>query len=203
LLLVKLPSGGFGHSNPKIAGRQPGVGNGSIDQTISFASASNELYMATLRAVNTPGSVGGFPPFVPGTLVYNFAVARLRYRALSTMMANVRVFFRMFQASTTSTDFQPTTYAADGLAGTKVPLLGVVNREVVTIPFFAAPCAGPSNPSGLDARTGPDNVGPVGEAIPADGTGNEVQCSRSSRPSGASISVWWRKSIWIHRSRKS
>ncbi|MFI5394243.1 MAG: M14 family metallopeptidase [Candidatus Binatia bacterium] len=127
-------------------------------------------------AVNIAGAMGGFPPFIPGTPVYNFAVARVRYRALTTPAPNVRVFFRMFQASTTSTDFQPTTtYAAGGLGGTKIPLLGVVNGEVVTIPFFAAPRVDPANPNGLNAQTDPDNVGPVGEAIPPDGTGNEVQ----------------------------
>jgi hypothetical protein len=127
-------------------------------------------------AVNIAGSVGGFPPIFPGIPVYNFAVARVRYRALSTPAPNVRVFFRMFQVSTTATDFQPTTtYATGGLGGTKVPLLGVVNGEVVSIPFFAAGRVDPSNPNGLNAQTDPDNVGPVGEAIPPDSTGNEVQ----------------------------
>jgi murein tripeptide amidase MpaA len=127
-------------------------------------------------AVNIAGSAGGFPPFFPGTPVYNFAVARVRYRALSTPAASVRVFFRMFQASTTSTDFQPaTTYSSGGLGGTKVPLLGVANGEVVTIPFFAAPRVNPSNPNGLNSQTDPDNVGPVGEMIPPDGSGSEVQ----------------------------
>src|SRR5215469_4133506 len=46
---------------------------------------------------------------IGATNVYNFAVARVRYRALTTPAANVRVFFRMFQASTTSTEYQPTT----------------------------------------------------------------------------------------------
>jgi murein tripeptide amidase MpaA len=110
------------------------------------------------------------------TNVYNFAVARVRYRALSTPAANVRVFFRMFQASTTSTDYQPTTtYATGGTGGSKIPLLGVVNGEVVTIPFFAAPRVDPTSPQGLNAQPDPDNVGPVGEMIPPDGSGNEVQ----------------------------
>jgi murein tripeptide amidase MpaA len=127
-------------------------------------------------AVEIAGSVGGFPPFLPGTPVYNFAVARVRYRALSTPAANVRVFFRLFQVSTTSTGFEPaTTYATGGIGATKIPLLGVVNGEVVTIPCFAAPRVDPTNPQGLNAQTDPDNVGPVGEAIPPDGSGAEVQ----------------------------
>lgn len=120
-------------------------------------------------AVEIAGSIGATP-------VYNFAVARMRYRALSIPAANVRVFFRIFQASTTSTDFQPTTtYATGGTGANRIPLLGVVNGEVVTIPCFAAARVNPTNPQGLNAQTDPDNVGPVGEAIPADGTGNEVQ----------------------------
>ena len=113
---------------------------------------------------------------VGGTPVFNFAVARVRYRALSTAAANVRVFFRLFQASTTSTDFQSaTTYLTGGLGGSKIPLLGVVNNEVVTIPFFASARVDPTNPNGLNAQPDPDNVGPVGESIPPDSTGNEVQ----------------------------
>ena len=127
-------------------------------------------------SVEIAGSVGGFPPFVPGIPVYNFAVARVRYRALATPAANVRVFFRLFQASTTSTDFQPgSTYATGGVGATKVPLLGVVNGEVVSIPCFAAARVDPTNPQGLNAQTDPDNVGPVGESIPPDGSGAEVQ----------------------------
>jgi len=153
-----------GYNDPSLA-RAP---NHPFDQDLVANEDSS--------AVSIAGSVGGLPPFIPGVPVYNFAVARVRYRALSTSAPNVRVFFRMFQASTTSTDFQPTTtYATGGLAGSKVPLLGVVGGEVVTIPFFAAPRVDPANPSGLNAQTDPDNVGPVGEAIPPDGSGNEVQ----------------------------
>jgi hypothetical protein len=120
-------------------------------------------------AVELAGSVGSTP-------VYNFAVARVRYQALSTPAPNVVVFFRIFQASTTATDFQPsTTYATGGTAVTAIPLLGVINGEVVTIPCFAAPRVGPANPLGLNAQTDPDNVGPLGQPIPPDSTGHEVQ----------------------------
>ncbi|HUE02066.1 MAG TPA: hypothetical protein VMR62_21030, partial [Bryobacteraceae bacterium] len=120
-------------------------------------------------SVEISGSVGTTP-------VYNFAVARVRYRALTTPAPNVRVFFRIFQAATTSTDFQPsTTYLTGGTGGTRIPLLGVVNGEVVSIPCFAAARVDPANPNGLNAQTDPLNVGPLGNPIPADGTGTEVQ----------------------------
>lgn len=120
-------------------------------------------------AVEIAGQVGG-------TSVYNFAIARVRYRALATPAPNVRAFFRMFQASTTSTEYQPsTTYLTGGMGGTKIPLLGVVAGEVVTIPFFAQGRIDATNANGLNAQTDPLNVGPLGSAIPPDGTGAEVQ----------------------------
>ena len=118
-------------------------------------------------------SIGGTIGFIP---VYNFAVARVRYRALSTPAPNVRAFFRLFQCSTTSTNYQPaSTYLSGGQGGTKIPLLGVVNNELVSIPCFAAPRVDPASANGLKAQTDPANVGPVGESIPADPSGNEVQ----------------------------
>ena len=118
-------------------------------------------------------SIGGTIGLIP---VYNFAVARVRYRALSTPAPNVRAFFRLFQCSTTSTDYQPTsTYLTGGQGATRIPLLGVVNNELVSIPCFAAPRVDPTNASGLNAQTDPVNVGPVGESIPPDSSGNEVQ----------------------------
>jgi hypothetical protein len=119
--------------------------------------------------VSLAGSILFFP-------IFNFAVARVRYRALSAAAPNVRAFFRMFQMSTTSTEFQPTTtYLTGGQGGTKVPLLGVVNNEIVTIPFFAARRVDPGNPAGLNAQTDPVNDGPNGLPIPPDGSGSEVQ----------------------------
>ena len=75
---------------------------------------------------------------INGQPVYNFAVCRVRYRAELNAALDVRVFFRLFPAMTTSTDFQPaTTYRTGGQPGTKIPLLGIVGGEVATIPFFA------------------------------------------------------------------
>ena len=159
-----LANTGGGYNDPTLA-RAP---NHPFDLDLVAHQATSSVEIA--------GSVGGLPPFIPGIPVYNFAVARVRYRALSTPAKNVRVFFRLFQAATTSTAFEPsTTYATGGQGGTKVPLLGVVNGEVVTIPFFAAPRVDPTNPNGLNAQIDPDNLGPVAEKIPSDASGNEVQ----------------------------
>jgi hypothetical protein len=77
---------------------------------------------------------------INGQPVFNFAICRVRYRATLNTAPDVRVFFRLFPAMTTSTDFQPaTTYRTGGQPGTKIPLLGIVGGEVATIPFFAEP----------------------------------------------------------------
>jgi murein tripeptide amidase MpaA len=159
-----LANSGGGYNDPTLP-RAPGHPF-DIDLVANEATSTVEL----------AGSIGGFPPIIAGIPVYNFAVARVRYRALSTAAKNVRVFFRLFQAASTTTAFEPTTtYATGGIGTTKVPLLGVQNGEVVTIPFFAAARVNPAGANGLNAQTDPDNVGPVGEKIPPDSSGNEVQ----------------------------
>ncbi len=84
-----------------------------------------------------------FPPLP----VYNFAIARVHYQALNTPANNVRVFFRLFAANSTATDFQPTStytrfaaYSPDYPVPTAdynqnvLPTLGVQAGEYVTIP---------------------------------------------------------------------
>jgi hypothetical protein len=104
-----------------------------------------------------------------GAPVYNFAVCRVRYRAEINPAANVRVFFRLFPAMTTGTDYQPsTTYRFGGQPGTKVPLLGIVGGEVSTIPFFAEPRI-PAT-TNLNLQQDPKNV----DTIPVDPQGHET-----------------------------
>ena len=85
-----------------------------------------------------------------GNYVFNFAVARVRLlgKTPGAQAQKVRVFFRLFQAQTTNSDFNTgTTYRfqSDNLQyGVTVPLLGVQNDqngnpEYVTLPFFATP----------------------------------------------------------------
>jgi hypothetical protein len=82
-----------------------------------------------------------------GNAVFNFAVARVRLLAQSAATARkVRVFFRLFQAQNTVSNFTETTtyrYWSDGATfGRKIPLAGVQpdqhgQLEYVTIPCFA------------------------------------------------------------------
>jgi L-Lysine epsilon oxidase N-terminal/L-lysine epsilon oxidase C-terminal domain len=106
---------------------------------------------------------------IGGQPVYNFAICRVRYRGEIIPAPNVRVFFRLFPAMTTSTDYQPTTtYRTGGQPGTKIPLLGLVGGEVTTIPFFADP----RNPATMDLNLQTDTKNIF--TIPANALGQEV-----------------------------
>lgn len=112
--------------------------------------------------------VGGSP--VP---VFNFAIARVRYRGLSVDATDVRVFFRTFQAQSTDTTYdQSTTYRRltnHEATPQPVPVLGIKGSEFVTVPFFA------SSRIDVTARdmswqTDDPNI----QTIPHDPTGAEV-----------------------------
>jgi hypothetical protein len=98
---------------------------------------------------------------------YNFAIARVRLQdAGGASAANVRVFFRLWVASSCDTDFQPTTTYPSTL-GTSGPDLGLpvaplpsgtglvdpYGQTIQTIPFFATDVSGShdydgTNPNG-------------------------------------------------------
>jgi hypothetical protein len=106
---------------------------------------------------------------VNGTKVFNFAVARVRY--IGALKAqNVRVFFRMFPAATTSLSYDTsTTYRRGGQGGVTVPLLGLQSNQLVTIPCFASTRINSATTS-LNAQNDPTNV----QAIAASGTERQV-----------------------------
>lgn len=104
-----------------------------------------------------------------GNYVYNFALARVRLAGKHAATAkNVRVFFRLFQAQNTVSNFDEATtyrYATDGVPfGHRIPLLGVGKDqngtpEYVTIPCFATERIVRSNPSkGMADQTDPPNA---------------------------------------------
>ncbi|HKT09198.1 MAG TPA: hypothetical protein VJR24_14965 [Gemmatimonadaceae bacterium] len=107
---------------------------------------------------------------VNGTPVFNFAVAKVRYRSLAADAPNVRVFFRLFPASTTSTAYdQSTAYRRGGQSGITIPLLGIAGGETTTIPCFASPRIDTSTTS-MTAQADAPNV----QTLVHDATGNEV-----------------------------
>ena len=70
--------------------------------------------------------------------VYNFGIARVRYRDVQDVH-RVRVFFRLWPAQQTNATYDTATYYRSHQSGTtKVPLLGIQGDEIVTIPFFAS-----------------------------------------------------------------
>ncbi|MBL8178873.1 MAG: DUF1929 domain-containing protein [Bryobacterales bacterium] len=74
-----------------------------------------------------------------GLPTYNYAIARVRYRALTTTAHRVKVFFRMANVAATGLEFDTrVTYRSTAAGPNTVPLLGVGGGEVVAIPFFAS-----------------------------------------------------------------
>jgi len=105
-------------------------------------------------------TVGAIPLVNPtGTPVFNYAIARVRYRALSASAPNVRVFFRMFNSVGTAIEFNSaTTYARHETAANAVPLLGRQGSTLISIPFFSEPRVTPgtsmqSQTDGLNVHT--------------------------------------------------
>lgn len=107
---------------------------------------------------------------VDGEPVYNFAIARVRYKSSSVSAQNVKVFFRLFTTASTAVEYnQATTYRRTLQGGVVKPLLGIIDGEVATIPFFAA--------SRIDSSSSPlaaQNDQPNTKLIPSNLSGNEI-----------------------------
>lgn len=71
--------------------------------------------------------------------VYNYAIARVRYRATATTAQKVKCFFRMFNVAATALHFDANRgYRSTAPGPSTVPLLGVAGGEIVSMPFFAS-----------------------------------------------------------------
>jgi len=95
-----------------------------------------------------------------GQPIFNFAVAKVRYRAPAAINADdVKVFFRLFTTAATGLVFNAATYPRQGDGGGAAALLGMAGGEIVSIPFFA-------EARQADMRTQPDatNVKDLGGA---------------------------------------
>jgi len=102
--------------------------------------------------------------------VYNFAIARVHYSGESQPADDVRVFFRLFAANSTATDFEANTYARDPVAYPvpaadwgehTTPTPGVQASEYVTIPCFGQPrqpADQPGAPNSLPAQQYDNNL---------------------------------------------
>jgi Common central domain of tyrosinase len=80
-------------------------------------------------------------PTLGGTPVFNYAVAKIRYRG-NVPAQNVTAFFRAFKTMVSALDYDHTSgltgnYRRSGNTAGSVPLLGIQNNEIASIPFFA------------------------------------------------------------------
>lgn len=80
-------------------------------------------------------------PTLDGTSVFNYAVAKIRYRG-NVPAQNVSVFFRAFKTMVSALDYDHTSgpvgnYRRSGNTTGSVPLLGIQSNEIASIPFFA------------------------------------------------------------------
>jgi hypothetical protein len=92
---------------------------------------------------------------VNGTVVDNFAFAKVRFRAPAGVDAhNVKVFFRLFTTAMTNLGYdRDTTYPRSGDGVNAVALTGTVGGAVASIPFYANARA--ANPA---TQTDPKNT---------------------------------------------
>jgi hypothetical protein len=111
------------------------------------------------------------PADASGVPVYNFAIARVRFRDI-VQADDVRVFFRMWPAQQTNATYDTTTTyrRTTNPTGEQIPLLGIQGDEIITIPFFASPRVN-SDLVGMATQTDGPNV--RAHIVP-DGLGGEV-----------------------------
>ncbi|MGH2403952.1 MAG: galactose oxidase-like domain-containing protein, partial [bacterium] len=100
------------------------------DDTHPFLSISTDPQASQLELAS---AVNGQPAF-------NYAVAKVRYRAPAGSVSadNVRVFFRLFTTAVTGFEYNPAaSYRRFGDGATAAPLLGMIGSEIASVPFFA------------------------------------------------------------------
>jgi hypothetical protein len=147
----------------------PNTGNARADatgyiQTIIGAfngdRASAASLFDALSLYEDPTTITLAPTAIDGTPVFNFVLARIRYR--DTIPANnVRCFFRMWPAQQTNATYgSPTTLyrSAPTAGGQVIPLLGVQGDEIMTIPFFATPRVHAESTASMTTQTDSPNV---------------------------------------------
>jgi phospholipase C len=197
LRVFSIPAGAklFGVPLGNTAGASRSDAYTFITAVIDKLNGGGQIETDPLQVGNTVISVASFDdlpqdedtnplqlsPTRNGIPFFNFALARVHMTA-QTDANNVRVFFRSFRASVTTSQFDPVNDFATvsqfrsnppaaqtiGEQDTRIPLLGVIDvatapglwaPEYVTIPFFAserAPFLSPPQP--MKAQTDTPNV---------------------------------------------
>ncbi len=137
------------------------------------AITNGDTFDTTLTQSEDASSVPWLPAPAGDPQQFSFAVARVRIKSsINTTISPVRVFFRLFAAASTVTNFSEVgtaegTYrwGTNGTAGHKIPLLGVETiagaLEYVTIPCFATNRVNLSSPAKMNTQTDPPNALPI------------------------------------------
>jgi len=105
-----------------------------------LANDNNHPFLTQLPQDETASQVE-LSPTVGGTPVFNYAVAKIRYRG-NVPADHVSTFFRAFKTMVSALDYDHHTgvvgnYRRSGDAPGSVPLLGIESGEIASIPFFA------------------------------------------------------------------
>jgi hypothetical protein len=110
-----------------------------IRQCLDRLNDPNQNGSALFEALSTSAPLELATTAGSGTPVFNYAIARVRYRATTTSAQRVKCFFRLFNVAATGLEYDPnSTYRSTPAGPNTVPLLGVVGTEVASIPFFAS-----------------------------------------------------------------
>jgi hypothetical protein len=131
---------------------------------------NGDTFESALTQTEDQSAVALFPT-IDGEPVLSFAVARLRLRSnIVTTIEPVRIFFRLFNAASTVSDFAEVgmgfgTYrwGTNGTPGHKIPLLGVQPGGIflpdyVTVPCFATERVNLGHPADMTTQTDPTNA---------------------------------------------
>jgi hypothetical protein len=144
-----------------VGGSAPSDASSYIQQAVAnlnSGSAGGQTFDGDLDPNGT--EVALFQTDGGGTAIFNFAIAKVRYRAIVQDAQAVRVFFRLCPALTVSLAYDPaTTYRtySDGVQyGQKIARLGTQNNNILTIPCFASARVTPG--ASMDSQPDPTNV---------------------------------------------
>lgn len=106
-----------------------------IDRLRNGMLSFNAFPIEQQDAVLDGAYLSGMPP----QATFNFAVAKVRYRATTTTAQNVRCFFRLCNVATTGLEFNTSTVYRSTPGPNPVPLLGIAGGKLVSIPFTNEP----------------------------------------------------------------
>lgn len=108
-----------------------------LDKLNNPANNGNALFEGLSTSASLDLATNG--PWPMSLPLFNYAIARVRYRATTTTAQRVKCFFRMFNVQATGLEFDPnTTYRRTAIGPNTVPLVGTAGGQVASIPFFAS-----------------------------------------------------------------